>query len=131
MKKLKCVLLVDDDEVTNMYNRLIIDKLHIADCIQDVSDGIEALDYIKGEQNPKPDLIFLDMNMPRMNGYKFLEAFRELPKEQKQAHITVMLTIPLIAENRNQVESFDEVKGFATKPLSADYVLNMVDNFFN
>ena len=131
MKKLKCVLLVDDDKVTNMLNRMIIDKLNISDCIQDVSDGIEALDYIKGEHNPKPDLIFLDMNMPRMDGSQFLKAFSELPEEQKQAHITVMLTVPLTDETRNQVESFDEVKGFATKPLSEDYVLNLFDDFFN
>ena len=81
--KLNCILLVDDDEPTNFLNQMVIEELDIAEQIRVAQNGQEALTYLKktgiGDENfPLPDLILLDINMPAMNGWEFLERYRKL-----------------------------------------------------
>ena len=68
---LKSVLLIDDDEPTNIYTRIILEEAGCTDHIHAVHSGREALKYLS-ETNSRPDIIFLDINMPAMNGWDFL-----------------------------------------------------------
>ncbi len=67
-KKLNCILLVDDDPDDNYYHQIIINEMSVVNQIDTVGNGIEALEYLKKENQIPPDLIFLDINMPKMNG---------------------------------------------------------------
>ena len=90
-KKLNCVLLIDDDKGTNFINQMIIKKSGITDNIQTVLNGKEAIDFItnKGKFEkedqvfPQPMLTLLDINMPVMDGWEFLEAYHNLEEHQK------------------------------------------------
>src|SRR5258708_36657106 len=102
-KKLNCILLIDDDEPTNFLNKMTIDQSGCAEWVQVVQSGQEALDYLQGtgrfknrkEDYPRPDLIFLDINMPAMDGWEFLDKYKELPKDQKAEIVLIMLTTSL------------------------------------
>ncbi|HEX8015076.1 MAG TPA: response regulator, partial [Flavobacterium sp.] len=75
--KLSCVLLIDDDFATNFINKKIVQKANITEHIQVALNGKEAIDYLcnKGKFesqetiNPQPQLVFLDINMPVMDGW--------------------------------------------------------------
>lgn len=75
------ILLVEDDELDVMGIRRALQKLHIVNPVTVASDGIEALDILRGgtdgEKLEAPYIIFLDINMPRMNGIEFLDELRK------------------------------------------------------
>lgn len=66
-KKLNCVLLIDDDHEDNRFHQIIIEEMNMAEKIEFALNGLEALDFL-AKQDHIPELIFLDINMPKMNG---------------------------------------------------------------
>src|ERR1041385_2757434 len=97
-KKIHSILLVDDDDATNYLNRLTLKKLDCADEVHISESGSEALQYLQKNVNgdyPHPDLIFLDINMPAMDGWEFLEEYKKLPPEMKGKIVEIMLTTSL------------------------------------
>lgn len=76
MNKLKCILLIDDDQIANSLNHFIIQGMEISDCIDIVTDGLEGLHYLKN--NAPPNLILLDLNMPIVDGFEFLDSFQKI-----------------------------------------------------
>jgi CheY-like chemotaxis protein len=122
MTKLPAVLLVDDDQTTNYLNRLLIEKLNVAETILVAHDGREALDLLAEHcQAPAtrcPRLILLDVNMPGMSGIQFLEAYRELPLATQGILVIVMLTTSLHPRDVQRVQQLSTVAGFVSKPLT-------------
>lgn len=131
--KIKSVLLIDDDKATNFYNRLVLEKMCFTEEICMVENGQEALEFlksgIKGEY-PQPDLIFLDINMPIMNGWEFLEAYKKLSINQKGKIIIIMLTTSLNPEDQTRAENMIEVSGFRRKPLSIHAINEIIEKYF-
>ena len=81
MANYKRVMLVDDNEIDNIINEKIIEANSFADSILVFQTGQEALDYLKDNQNNEkdlPEIVFLDINMPIMDGFQFLEDFEKL-----------------------------------------------------
>ena len=129
-KKLSCILLVDDDYEDNVFHKLIISRMNIAESIEEVNDGIEALDYLKKSKAP-PELIFLDINMPRMNGWEFLEEYKDLDAEQKAKTIIMMLSTSSNPDEIRKARKIAEVSGFKTKPLSKEMMVEILEDFFS
>src|SRR5689334_11317729 len=125
--KLNCVLVIDDDEPTNFLNQIVIENSGCAQFVKAVQSGQEALDYLTTKEKgqcPRPDLIFLDINMPAMNGWEFLEKYRSLTKEEQGKIMVVMLTTSLFPEDRVKAEELPEVSGFENKPLTTEKLDN-------
>ena len=129
-KKLSCILLVDDDYEDNVFHKLIISRMNIAESIEEANDGIEALDYLKKSKAP-PELIFLDINMPRMNGWEFLEEYKDLDAEQKAKTIIMMLSTSSNPDEIRKAREIAEVSGFKTKPLSKEMMVEILEDFFS
>jgi len=126
--KINCILLIDDDEPTNFLSQMIIEEADCAAEIQIAYSGSQAIDYLTSQgaftsgQNtyPRPDLIFLDINMPAMNGWEFLQKYNSLQKEHKGNIIIIMLTTSLNPDDRLRSEDFPDVSGFENKPLTRE-----------
>ncbi len=133
-KKLNCVLLIDDDEPTNFYNEMLIKQAGFAEKVVAVQSGLEALDYLKSKEDgehPRPDLIFLDINMPAMNGWEFLEEYKRLDKSQKGRIVVVMLTTSLNPDDKMRSEGIQEITDFMNKPLTKEMLKATLEKYFS
>lgn len=137
-KKLQCVLLIDDDEPTNFINKVIIERSDCADHIQISESAEEALDYLRQQGNSSnnggslsPELIFLDINMPKLNGWDFLEEYREWQRSQNYDPVIVMLTTSLNPEDEKRARQTAEVSGYESKPLNKSKLDELMQRHFS
>lgn len=140
MKKyqdLSCILLIDDDPATNFVNKMIIERAQVDTEIVVCSGGQEALDYLSCEgtyasatDDPQPGIIFLDINMPGMNGWEFLVHYEKMPDEQKARIVVAMLTTSLNPEDKKTGEENKEVETFMHKPLKQEMLFELIDANF-
>ncbi len=134
--KLKCILVIDDDEPTNFFSQMILEELGCAEHIKTLQSGQEALEYLgkcetpgsDPDLYPSPDLVFLDINMPAMNGWEFLEEYKKM--SVKHRIIMVMLTTSLFPEDRSRAEAMPEISGFENKPITVEKVNAVIDKYF-
>lgn len=129
MKKLSCILLVDDDEPTNYYNKKVVEKADCTEKIQvcySVDDAISFLTtYDENGDFPTPEIIFLDINMPGKDGWDFLHEYRTLKSSQQGDIVVVMLTTSL--NPADEEKAFEEgAKEFARKPLTIEQVHEVI-----
>ena len=126
MRKLESIMLIDDDSNANFYNKYILSELNPDINIIEFTSGQDALDYLYADNNPT-DIILLDINMPLMNGWQFLEKYNNLPKEQISQTIVVMLTSSINPEDKRRVVNYPFVKQFFNKPLDFETLKEVLD----
>lgn len=130
MKKLNCILLVDDDEPTNYYNKKIIEMVDCTNKIQvcyGVDDAISFLKSTDEEGNfPKPEVIFLDINMPGKDGWDFLSEYNGLTSEHHGDVVVVMLTTSLNPADEQKAYE-NGAKEFTRKPLTSNQVQEIIE----
>ena len=127
--KINSILLIDDDDADNFFHTIAIKKMDNDIEIRTAENGVEALKMLNQEGSP-PDLIFLDINMPKMNGWEFLQEFKKLETRFKAKAIIVMLTTSDSPEEIRQAQQTPEVVGFETKPLTTAKLKLILENHF-
>jgi CheY-like chemotaxis protein len=132
-KKLKCVLLVDDDGTTNFINYRIITKLNIAEKIHTEINGEKALNFLQyyseNNNNNCPELIILDLKMPVMDGFSVLEYLQIKKFANKDNIKIIVLTTSLYSEDLNSLKKFNVE--YITKPLTEKKFLNLIETINN
>ncbi len=132
-RKLKNVLLIDDSESDNFYHARKIRKMGITDNIHMCYSGQEALDYLRSELegvHPQPTLIFLDINMPGMNGWEFLEEYEKLEVAQQGEVVLTMLSNSIDTRDQQKAGKYSSVRGYYSKPLSEEYLQDILQMHF-
>ena len=131
--KLKCILLVDDDEPTNFLNTTVINQMNCSETVVSMDSGLKALAYLTTkveDQYPQPDLMFLDVNMPAMDGWQFLEAYEKLTEAQRSRLVVVMLNTSINPDDEEKAKSNPLVDGFENKPLTGEELKDIIRKYF-
>ena len=119
------ILIIDDDEINNFIAAKLIDKIPPKAVVNTCLNGQVGLDFVKSKlqnQEEMPDIIFLDINMPVMNGWEFLEEFEKI-KDQINKKISInMLSSSVYNDDINKAETFNTVNKFISKPLTVDKI---------
>lgn len=128
------VFLVEDDQVDAEAIQRAFKKAGIANPIEVATDGVSALERLRGENGakpvPRPYVILLDLNMPRMNGIEFLEALRS--DETLRSSIAFVLTTS--DDDRDKLAAYDkQVAGYMVKAKAGEdfvHLIGMLDNYW-
>jgi len=125
MQKIKFLVFIDDDYATNFYHKIIVRDSGLVEKYTFFSDPEEALSFFKNlteEEQPEiPDAIFLDVNMPKIDGWGFLEEYGKLPVVKSP--IIIMLTTSMNPDDQLKAKANPLVKGFNSKPLTEDHLI--------
>ncbi|MEI6489791.1 MAG: response regulator [Bacteroidota bacterium] len=130
MKKLKCVLLIDDNSGDNRLHKILIEEMKIANQIHSVENGADALAFIKDSSKTLPDLIFLDINMPEMNGWDFLAEYKKLDRVKKANIVLIVLSGISNPDAINKAPEISQISNFELKPLTKRVLNDIIRNYF-
>ena len=127
--RLKCIMLVDDDDDDNFFHTRIIKKIDCADIVMAKQTAVEALEYFKLEKDNSercqtPDLIFLDINMPQMDGFQFLDRL-SMDAEVGRTPV-VMVSAYGDTDNILKSQRYSRVRDFVIKPFQAIDLIELV-----
>lgn len=120
--KINLAFLIDDNEIDQRHYKRVLERSGMVENVMLFSFADDALEHIKAHPDLEIDVIFLDINMPRMNGFEFIEAAIEQIGVSFAKVVVAMLTTSLNPEDRERANSFEVVKDFITKPLTVEHV---------
>jgi len=119
------ILLVEDDPITVMVCDRIIKMSGFSDTVLSKQNGQDAIDHLKDiikENGEMPDLVFLDINMPVMNGWDFLQAFETIKYQLSKMPRIFILSSTVDPEDYKKAAEFSAVEGFISKPLTQEHL---------
>ena len=117
-RQIETLMLIDDDELDHILCKRVISRSGLVKNLVRFYYAEEALQYLKDESTPNVDIILLDINMPRMDGFDFL---RVASCELSEA-VVVMLTTSVSPMDKERALSYDIVKRYMNKPMSPEYL---------
>ncbi len=122
MKKFRKLIFIDDDKATNYFHNIILKQSDICDEAIFFESAEKALDYFEElfstDDFIMPDYVFLDINMPVMNGWEFIDAFEKF--NRADPIIIIMLTTSLNKNDMERAKDLDLIYQFWNKPLAAE-----------
>jgi CheY-like chemotaxis protein len=132
-KPIRCILLVDDDPDDNFLHRLVIEESGLCEHVRETTSGAEALRYLTNPDasaRPFPDVVLLDVNLPGMSGFDFLEALRRWVPNLPGSPVVMLFTASVNPAEQAQAATLAEVDGYHVKPLTANLLHDLVNRRF-
>ena len=130
-KKYRTVMLIDDNEIDNLINQKMIEAASVTEHIYTHTGAKSAIEFLKNMEKLEmadqvlPDLIFLDIDMPLMDGFQFLDEFEKLSNVAKKKCKIVMLTSSINPQDFNRSKKYENVRLYLNKPLSHESIAKL------
>jgi CheY-like chemotaxis protein len=127
MSKSLSIMLVDDDKIDLFINSELIKQIPFITEVMQYSSGGDALRFLEQHNDSGwPDIILLDIHMPVMSGFDFLEQYVKLPELLRKKSGVIMLSSTLNGEDHERVRANSVTKGFLEKPLSIAGLMELI-----
>jgi CheY-like chemotaxis protein len=130
-KKYRTVMLIDYNEIDNLINQKMIEAAAVTENIYTHTGAKSAIEFLKNMEKLEmadqvlPDVIFLDIDMPLMDGFQFLDEFEKLSNIAKKKCKIVMLTSSINPQDFNRSKKYENVRLYLNKPLSHDSIVKL------
>lgn len=121
-----CIAIDDEPKALEVIERYC-QKIGLVSLKATFREPLKAIEFLHCE---KVDLIFLDINMPAMDGWEFMEEYKKLPEEQKADIVLIMLTTSLNPDDELRTLETPEIAGFENKPLKQDRLEKILNKYF-
>lgn len=125
--KIKTLMCIDDEHFDQMLYKRVVDRSGLVSNFITFTLAEDALAYLRKKDREEVDVILLDINMPGMDGFEFLERGSEEFGAAFANHVIVMLTTSLNPRDEERAKGFDIVKGMVNKPLVAQNLQQIVE----
>ena len=126
------IVLVDDNETTSFLNNRLLGRLAVANQVSTFSRADEAFEQIWGDEpgvKAAPDLVFVDLKMPGVSGFEFLELYNALPKLVQDQTVMAVLTTSMHGADTARVAQYPNVE-YLTKPLTEEKMRKLLEKRF-
>ena len=123
MKKVQLCCIIDDDPIFVYGTKRIIKEVDFAESILVYNNGQDALDGLTKiflAKEPLPDVIFLDLNMPILNGWEFLDEFKNCQSDRSKSITIYIISSSVDPRDLERVKDYDQVDNYILKPITPD-----------
>jgi len=132
--KLSTAGIIDDDQIYQLVMKRTIEQSGVVGSVLQFYDGEEALNYFREKQDTPerlPNLILLDINMPFMDGWQFLDEFVKIPFKESYRRTIFIISSSSTSEDINKAKQYSVVSGYHVKPITKDKfeeILQSIEN---
>jgi len=129
MNKVETIWIVDDDEVYQYITKTYIEVENAADNIISFTNAQEAIDKLSAQNGtPVPDIILLDINMPGVDGWQFLDEYKKIKQDIPQNIHIFLVTSSVDDNDRRKANSYAEIEKYIEKPIDEKTLQNILQN---
>ncbi|GGH18090.1 response regulator [Mucilaginibacter phyllosphaerae] len=125
------VIVLDDDQIQQLILKKMMGKYGITSDTIFTDDGVNVLEFLSAHKNEKkilPELLFLDLNMPKLNGWRFLEGLKVLYPELIKPLNVYILSSSVDPKDVKRSEKYAFVKSYLIKPVTRERLSSIMEN---
>jgi len=126
MRKIDLTYIIDDDNIFVFVLKKLLEKNENFDQVYDFKNGEQVLDIISNPDNQLPNVILLDINMPVIDGWQFLQKVEELPNKNDLK--VFIMSSSIDSKDIEKSKSFSTVKDFISKPINNDKLNSLIES---
>lgn len=134
MKKINTFCIVDDDDIYQFTTSLFLKKTELVNKIIVFSNGLQAINFLKdelGNIENIPDVVFLDVNMPVMDGWEFLEEYLIIKSMLPKTVVIYMVSSSVDEKDVLKAKSISALSGYLVKPIESQNIMDVILGILN